>query len=102
MTTSTARTPNSRRIEATNALHDADAHLRGLLARWGERCMAGIAGRPPTTWTPEDDATALAEIDAAKSARAEAQRAADEAEEELSAELTARRIEAEDAARGHA
>lgn len=93
------RSLNSRRIDAANALHDADAHLRGLLARWGERCMAGIAGRPPTTWTPEDDAAALAAIDAAKAARADAQRAADDAEEEWSAAVTAERIEAEDAAR---
>lgn len=78
------------RIEAANDLADADDYLRGLLDRWND---------------PEDalDPDVLSRrIDAAKVARREAQAALDEAREAESAELTARRIEAEDAARDHA
>lgn len=35
MSTETARL-NAARIDAANALHDTDAHLRGLLARWAD------------------------------------------------------------------
>ncbi len=82
------RALNSRRTDAANALHDADAHLRGLLARWAN---------------PDDTDPSLSDaISAAKKARGEAQRALDEAQEEWSAAVTAERIEAEDAARAEA
>ena len=62
----------------------ADADVRMFLARWAD---------PDNT-----DPALSAKIDAAKAARADAQRALDEAEQELSAALTAERIEAEAAA----
>ena len=79
------RTLNDRRIYAADLLHAADADVRMFLARWAD---------PDNT-----DPALSAKIDAAKAARADAQRALDEAEQELSAALTAERIEAEDAAR---
>jgi hypothetical protein len=88
MSTNETRSLNSRRIDAANALTDADAHLRGLLARWAN---------------PDDDDPGLSDaINAAKEARVEAQRALEEAQEEWSAAVTAERIEAEDAARAEA
>ncbi len=77
----------SARIDAANDLADADAYLRGLLARWNDPNDA------------MDPAVLSGRIDAAKVARREAQVAADLAREAESAELTAQRIEAEDAAR---
>ena len=86
---------NSRRIDAANALHDAGAHLRGLLARWNDRDDAS-----------SHDAVARealsAQITAAETERRDAQRDADDAESEWSAAVTAERIEAEDAARATA
>ena len=79
------RTLNDRRIYAADLLHAADADVRMFLARWAD---------PDNT-----DPALSAKIAAAKAARADAQRALDEAEQELSAALTAERIEAEDAAR---
>ncbi len=79
-----ACTLNDRRIYAADLLHAADADVRMFLARWAD---------PDNT-----DPALSAKIDAAKAARADAQRALDEAEQELSAALTAERIEAEAAA----
>lgn len=90
---------NARRIDAANALRDADAHLEALRVRWRERCMAWLAGHPPTTWSPEDDGEALAELATAQTARSDAESAKDEAEMAWSAAVTADRVEAEDDAR---
>lgn len=79
---------NAARIDAANALHDADAHLRGLLSRWAD----------PT----DSDPTLSARITEAQAARNAAQAAADSAEHDLAAEIAAERIEHEDAARDDA
>lgn len=83
MSTETARL-NAARIDAANALHDTDAHLRGLLSRWAD---------------PTDSDPALSDrITEAQAARNAAQAAADSAEHDLAAEITAERIERESAA----
>lgn len=78
MSTETARL-NAARIDAANALHDTDAHLRGLLSRWAD----------PTDSDPALDAR----ITDAQAARNAAQTAADTAEQDLDAELAAERVE---------
>lgn len=78
---------NAARIDAANALHDADAHLRGLLSRWAD---------------PDDsDPTLSDRITEAQAARNAAQAAADSAEHDLAAEITAERIEHESAQQWH-
>jgi len=79
---------NARRIDAANALRDADAQMRGPLARWAD---------------PSDaDPSLSARITEAQRERDAAQAAYDEADHDLDAEITAQAREYEDAQAGAA
>lgn len=73
---------NVQRIDAKNALYDADANLHALRTKWDER--------------QDDDPELAAEISEAWVARDEANRAHDAADQEYSAELTRQRVEYEE------
>lgn len=73
---------NGRRIDAVNALADADARLRGLRERWEQLDYA--------------DTRLADDILEARNARAKAQQARDAATQAFDIELTRQRIEYKD------
>ena len=87
MSTTRTCTLNGRRIEAANALRDADAHLEALRTADGQH-FHGVGGRP----------VGAEEMAAACRAREQAEAALNAAAEDLDMHSASERIEAEDAA----